>query len=272
MRIDPRWYQIITLTTLLGYGLFALDFEVRPGNAAAILLTAQLAQWIGDRSVGKPYDFRSALISSLSLCLLLRTNHVPVAMLAAAIAVGSKFLIRVRGKHVFNPANFGIVAAVLLTGSAWISPGQWGNTALAALFFACAGTTVVARAERSDVTFAFLVFYGAMVIGRSQWLGEPMAIPMHRLQSGALLLFAFFMISDPKTTPDSRLGRILYALLVASGAYIVHFVYFRSNGLIWSLVALSPTVPLIDAVLKSARYQWSGSHAVISHPIEAKAA
>ena len=271
-RIDPRWYQIITLSTLLSYGLFALDFEVLPKNALAILLTAQAAQWLGDRYAGRTYDFRSALISSLSLCLLLRTNSASVASFAAMVAVGSKFLIRFRGKHIFNPANVGIVAAVLVTGSAWISPGQWGNAALAALFFACAGTTVVQRAERSDVTFAFLAFYSALVIGRSYWLGEPMAIPMHRLQSGALLLFAFFMISDPKTTPDSRPARIFYALLVALGAYAVHFVYFRSNGLIWSLVALSPVVPLLDLLFRGRRYDWSGTQPVQSDPAQTPAA
>ena len=94
-------------------------------------------------------------------------------------------------------------------------------------------------AARADVTLAFLAFYLALVFGRSLWLGEPMAIPLHRLQNGALLLFAFFMISDPKTTPDSRAGRIVFALLVALGAGFVHFKLFRNNGLLWSLAACS---------------------------------
>lgn len=257
MRFDPRYAQIATLSTLLVYGLFALDFEVRPLNALVILTTAQLTQWLGDRSVGRAYDWRSPLISSMSLCLLLRTNSVAVAALAAAVAIGSKYLVRVNGKHVFNPANIGIVVAVLLTDQAWVSAGQWGNAALAALFFAAVGTTVVQRAERSDVTWAFLGFYSALLFYRSSVVGEPFTIPVHRLQSGALLLFAFFMISDPKTTPDSRAGRILYALLVALGAYVVHFVWFRTNGLIWSLVVFAPVVPLIDRWLPGGRYAWS---------------
>ena len=72
---------------------------------------------------------------------------------------------------------------------------------------ACVGWLVVNRAARSDVTYAFIVFYCALIFGRSLWLGEPLTIPLHRLESGALLLFTFFMISDPKTTPDSRAGR-----------------------------------------------------------------
>ncbi|MEZ4241395.1 MAG: RnfABCDGE type electron transport complex subunit D [Myxococcota bacterium] len=260
MRWDPRYNQIFTLGALLVYGLVALDFEVQWPNVVAVLLSTQLTQWLGDRRIGRRYDPRSAAISSLSLCLLLRTNSVWVAAFAGMVAIGAKFVVRVRGKHLFNPAMVGIVAAVLLTDAAWISPGQWGNAALAALFFASAGTTVVQRAERSDVTYAFLGFYALLLFYRSWAVFEPVTIPVHRLQSGALLLFAFFMISDPKTTPDTRAGRILYAGIVALGAYFVHFVLFRSNGLVWSLFCCSPLVPLIDRLIPGDKYQWSGAH------------
>ena len=92
--------------------------------------------------------------------------------------------------------------------------------------------------------------------GAALWLGEPLAIPLHRLENGALLLFSFLMISDPKTTPDSRAGRILFAALVACGAWYVQFRLFRTNGLIWSLVVCSCVVPLIDRVLPGQRYHW----------------
>ena len=82
-----------------------------------------------------------------------------------------------------------------------MSPGQWGSVAFFAFLMACLGGVVVNRASRSDVTYAFIVFYCALLFGRSCYLGEPFAIPLHRLQGGALLLFTFFMISDPKTTP-----------------------------------------------------------------------
>src|SRR6185295_10000294 len=90
-------------------------------------------------------------------------------------------------------------------------------------------------------------------------LGEPLAIPLHRLESGALLLFTFFMISDPKTTPDSRAGRLLFGGLVAAGAWYVQFRLFRTNGLLWSLAACSLVVPLIDWLLPGSRYQWRRS-------------
>ena len=258
---DPRLYQIGTLAALLVYGIGWLDFDMTVSRAALLVTTALATQWICDKAAGSQSPFRSsarsALISALSLCLLLRTNRADLAALAAAIAVGSKFVIRIRGKHVFNPTNGAIVAMLLLTNQVWVSPGQWGAPAFFAFLLASIGSIVVNRAARSDVTAAFIACYAALLVGRSLYLGEPLAIPLHRLESGALVLFAFFMISDPKTTPDSRAGRVLFAALVAAGAWYVQFRLFRTNGLLWSLAACSMAVPLIDRVVPGARYAWA---------------
>jgi Na+-transporting NADH:ubiquinone oxidoreductase subunit NqrB len=257
---DPRLYQIGTLASLLVYGMGWLDFDISPSRVA-VLLTAVLAtQWACDRLVGAKSAFsssaRSALISGLSLCLLLRTNTTELAVAAATITIAGKSLIRVDGKHLFNPTNGGIVAMLLLTNGVWVSPGQWGAAAFFAFLLACAGSLVVNRAARSDVTFAFILAYAALVFGRSLYLGEPLAIPLHRLESGGLVLFAFFMISDPKTTPDSRLGRVLFAALVACGAWYVQFRLFRTNGVLWSLAACSILVPIINRLAPGSQYAW----------------
>ena len=258
---DPRPYQIGTLASLLVYGMGWLDFDITAGRVALVLGTVLAVQWLCDRVAGVAQPFhlsaRSALISGLSLCLLLRTNRAELAVAAAAVAIASKFLIRVRGKHLFNPTNGGIVAMLVLTNQVWVSPGQWGAAATFAFLMACAGSLVVTRAVRSDVTYAFALFYCALLFGRSLYLGEPLTIPVHRLQSGALLLFTFFMISDPKTTPDSRAGRVLFAALVAFGAWYVQFRLFRTNGVLWSLAACSTLVPLIDRIAPGARYVWA---------------
>src|SRR5436309_3939146 len=259
-RVDPRLYQIATLGGLLVYGLGWLEFDLPAGHAIAILATVLVVQAAASRLSGRaPFDPRSALISGLSLCLLLRTNVLVLAILTAAVAIASKFVLRVDGKHVFNPTNFALVAMMLLTGAVWVSPGQWGSTAVFGFLLASAGGLVVNRAARSDVTLAFLACYTGLLAARSLWLGEPMSIPLHRLESGALVLFAFFMISDPKTTPDSRAGRILFAALVAAGAAAVQFKLFRTNGLLWSLALFSLAVPLIDRLLPGPRYAWGGA-------------
>ena len=256
--MDPRIFQISALAGLLIYGMGWLDFEIGAVQAAVTLGGVLLTQ-LGCSRVWKTerFDPRSALISGLSLCLLLRTNSLALAAAGAVVTIAGKFTLRWRGKHIFNPTNFGLVAMMLATnGAVWVSPGQWGNVAFFGFLMVCIGGLVVMRAARSDVTLAFLGFYLALMFGRSLWLGEPMTIPFHRLQSGALLLFAFFMISDPKTTPDSRAGRVLFAALVAYGAWYVQFRLFRTNGLLWSLAGLSLAVPLLDWLLPGTRYSW----------------
>ncbi|MDH5741536.1 MAG: RnfABCDGE type electron transport complex subunit D [Nitrospira sp.] len=254
---DPRLYQIASLSTLLLYGLFFLHFDVSIWQIVVTLATAQLTQYAATRYFNLPFfDPKSALISSLSLCLLLRTNDLLVAVFAALIAIGSKFVIRWNGKHIFNPTNFALVF-VLTSGLGWISPGQWGQVAWFGFLIACLGSLIITRAARADVTLAFLAFYIALLVIRALWLGDPLTIPLHQIESGALLIFAFFMISDPKTTPDSRMGRIIYALLVALTALYVQFGFFKPNGPLWGLIACSPLVPLLDRLFPGSQYDWS---------------
>lgn len=257
---DPRWYQIVTLLSLVVYGAVWLDLEIDPLRSLLIVVVALLTQFVFTRVNHLPsFDPKSAMISSLSLCLLLRTNHIELATLAAFITIAAKFVVRFDGKHVFNPTNFGIVVMMLLTNRVWVSPGQWGNTAVLTLFLLCAGMLVVRRAERSDVTIAFLGFYSAILFLRALYLGDPIAIPLHQMQNGAFIIFAFFMISDPKTTPNSRTGRIVFALMVAFGGALVQFVLFRTNGLLWSLVICSFAVPLLNRIFRGKKYEWNTS-------------
>jgi Na+-transporting NADH:ubiquinone oxidoreductase subunit NqrB len=254
--LDPRLFQIAALASLLAWGVLGLGFDVSAVQIAVTLLAALFAQYLCTRREDV-FEPKSALISALSLCLLLRTNHVALAAVAAGIAIGSKFAVRVGGKHVLNPTNVAIVALLAARAPVWVSSGQWGNAAWFAFAIACAGLLVVTRAARADVTLGFLAAWSLLLFARALWLGQRMAVPLHMLGSGALLLFAFFMISDPKTTPNSRAGRLLFAALVAAGAGVVTFVLYRPNGLLWSLALLSPLVPLIDRVLPGAHYQWN---------------
>jgi Na+-transporting NADH:ubiquinone oxidoreductase subunit NqrB len=259
---DPRLYQIATLSVLLGYGLARLGFDVPALHAVLILGTTLLTQLACTRLWRLPrFDPRSALISGLSLCLLLRSGSPGIAVAASVVAIAGKFLIRWNGKHVFNPTNLGLVAMMLLTRQAWVSPGQWGHSAFFAFLMACLGGLVVYRAWRSDVTLAFLLAYGGLLFGRALRLGDPLSIPLHQMESGALLLFAFFMISDPKTTPDSRAGRVLFAVMVALGAWYVQFRLYRPSGVLWSLAACSASVPLLDRLLPARRYDWAAKGA-----------
>jgi Na+-transporting NADH:ubiquinone oxidoreductase subunit NqrB len=266
---DARHLQIVVLGALLGYGLVALDFEVEAAPSALVVVTALATQLAFCRARGVPFDARSPLISALSLCLLLRAGHPGLLCTGAAIAVASKFVIRANDKHVFNPTNLAIVVLLATTDSVWVSPGQWGSTVIAGSAFVLAGALVLRRAERADVTWAFLAAWATLLFARSAWLGEPAAIPLHRLQNGGLLLFAFFMLSDPRTTPDSRAGRVAFACVVAAVAFAVRFTLYEPNALLVALALCAPAVPLVDRWLPGHRFVWgarptAGAHAPVS--------
>ena len=106
---DPRPHQIAVLSTLLLWGLLALDFEVSLAQAVAGLAASLGTQWLCSRIQGLPFEPRSALISGLSLALLLRVDSPTLAAAAGFLAIASKFAIRVNGRHVFNPSCFAIV-------------------------------------------------------------------------------------------------------------------------------------------------------------------
>ncbi len=258
---DARIWQILALSTLLTFGLTKLGFDQQPAAVVLIVGSALVTQWAGSRFIaGTPFDPLSPLITALSLSILLRTTGPEWLALAAFLAIGSKFVLRIDGKHIFNPANFGIVTLILFTGEAWVSPSQWGSATWSAFLFASLAILVLSRARRADIALAFLAAYVGILFARALWLGDPMAIPLKQMQSGAVLLFAFFMISDPKTTPDRRDARILYAVLVAAMGAWLQFGHWIPHGVILALFLASPLVPLIDRLMprarEAARFEW----------------
>ena len=138
-----------------------------------------------------------------------------------------------------------------------MSPGQWGSAVWQVLLVTSLGGMVLTRSRRLDIALAFLGCYGGLLLLRCLWLGDPWAIPLHQMQSGALLLFAFFMITDPRSTPDHRAGRLLFAAAVAGLAFHLQFAWQVRTGLFHALVILSLFTPLIDSVLSAERFRWN---------------
>src|SRR5690242_13913842 len=99
--LDPRWYQILALSSLLLYGKLVISLDVSWLQCVLSLGCVLVFQFLASRAVKLPrVEYKSALISGLSLCLLLRTDALSFAVAASAITIFSKFLIRVNDKHV----------------------------------------------------------------------------------------------------------------------------------------------------------------------------
>ena len=244
-RRDPRWLQIAFLATFLFVGLAARDFPIwhAPLLFAAALGTQLLCtRLLKLDNVGVLSD----VITACGLTLLLRSDVWWIPPLAAIAAIASKFTLRIRGRHFLNPANLGICAAMLATPHAWCSPAQWGEGGLLLLWMLALGCMVAHRAFRSDVSLAFLGSWVLLRAARVLYLGQRAPVLLHQLESGGLLLFTYFMISDPKTTPRGRAARIAFAVTVAAGAFALQHVAYAQNPLLWALFLCAPLVPLLD--------------------------
>ena len=254
---DARHFQIIALSSLLAINFIWIDFGAKPLYSALAILSALLTQIACSRYFKLPHiDLRSPLITGLSLSLLLRANEPLLPAIAGLIAIASKFGLRVDGRHVFNPAGLAIVALLLTSSGVWISPGQWGTSVWLASLVVFFAILVLQASRRSDVALFFLGSHAALLFARAYWLGDPLAIPLHQLQGGSLLIFAFFMISDPRTTPDSRLARLLFAVAVALLAHYLAFFMQIRPALYFALIALSPVTPLFNRMIPAQKFEW----------------
>ena len=255
--LDPRWFQILSLLTLLIMQQVSSDFSQNILFCTAIITTSILAELLMNIGFQKKKSLHSSVITGLSLSLLLRSNGVALIIIAPFLAIMSKRLIVFRGAHIYNPANFAIAFVLLfLPNYYWIATGVWAKYWLALLVFLVVGSFVTKKAKRLDIPLLFLVFYLGMHTLRLIWLGDPLELLAFRANSLALIIFSFFMISDPKTTPRNPLARLIFSLLVATIAFIFDAVLFERNGLFWALAIASPTVILFNKFLKGERYQW----------------
>ena len=254
---DARLFQIAFLATLLSIGALARDFALLPAQMALAFAAGLATQSFWLRALKIEHrGVLSAVITCFGLSILLRADSHWVHPLAASVAISSKFVLRVHGKHVYNPANLGVMFALLALPGAWVSPGQWGQDVALAAWFVALGGLVTQRARRADVAWVFLAAYLGLVAVRIAVLGQPWTIFAHQLANGGLLLFAFFMISDPMTVPNRHGARVGYAIVVALAAFAWHFALFRPNGLVWALFLCTPLVPLIDRLWPGERFEW----------------
>ncbi|MFQ4146614.1 RnfABCDGE type electron transport complex subunit D [Chlorogloeopsis sp. ULAP02] len=293
---DTRDYQILFLSLFLILGIGTRDWTLHPEFIGVTLATCFSTQWIfssinkwrealqqeesgedGEeftlitsstpclcvpafphpRVLPLPMpSFRSPLITSLGLSLLLRADNCTTMAFAAVLAIASKFIFKIDDKHFFNPANFGIISALVLTSDAWVSPGQWGEEWWYGLLFVGTGGIILKRIGRWDTTAAFLVACAGLEAIRNLWLGWTWDVYWHRLMSGSLLLFALFMVTDPRSIPNSRIGRVIWAVAIATLTFILRNYFFVSTAVFWALFILAPFTILLDFIWHAPRFGW----------------
>ncbi|MBD0261212.1 MAG: RnfABCDGE type electron transport complex subunit D [Tolypothrix sp. Co-bin9] len=275
---DIRDYQILFLSLFLILGIGTRDWTLRPELIAVAIATCVSTQCLLSlfkEKIGTladkvllpsphppippsppPLAIRSSLITALGLSLLLRADDWTTMALAGFVAIASKFVFQVGDKHFFNPANAGIICVLLLSSDAWVSPGQWGDDWWYGLLFAGTGGMILKRVGRWDTTAAFLVTYAFMEAIRNLWLGWTWDVYWHRLMSGSLLLFALFMVTDPRSIPNARIARVIWAMCIAILTFILRNYFFVSTAVFWALFVLAPLTILLDTFWKAPRFSW----------------
>ncbi|MFZ1785617.1 MAG: RnfABCDGE type electron transport complex subunit D [Ferruginibacter sp.] len=264
---DARYFQIIFQSIFLCYGLYFLHWNSEYWLYATYFVSCLATQFIGEWLLGNkniPFLTRyksgipSVLISAFGLSLLLKTNVTGVAVFASAFTIASKYIFRINGKHIFNPSALGIVAAIWLTGDAWVSPGQWGSNAVILFAVLSLGFIITTRIQKLDVSLAFLgVFAGLVFIRQIIYLGWPIDHFIQSVSTGSLLIFSFFMITDPKTIPNHTVVRIIWSAAIAAIAFYLTAFKFINAAPIFVLVLAQPLVPLLDRLFKARKFEWA---------------
>ena len=255
---DARNFQILFLSSFLMYGTWSLGWDIELDRYSIILSVCMLTQLSGVLILKLPlHSMKSGMITALGLCLLFKADSATTIAAGAFLAIAAKFIIRFNGKHLFNPANFGIIISILLFGDAWISPGQWGSSALLLFFVGSAGIMVIFKVGRIDTSLAFIGTLFLLEFARNiLYLGWDYDFLFHKFTNGSLLLFTFFMITDPVTTPNHRLSRWIWASCVAILTFTLGNWFQVHTAPVWALFFVTPATVLFDRLFIAQKFQW----------------
>jgi len=172
---------------------------------------------LGRTVVGKWPHLASAYISGISVGILLRSPAFWPYALCAVIAITSKYVVRVKNRHIWNPSNFGICVMLFLAAESVTTLSiQWGNNLWAMLVIWSLGSMIIWRLRRFHICAVYVVSFVAFALLRSYFVGDPWQSEVSPVTGPEYQLFIFFMITDPKTTVRSVRGQCVVAFLVAA--------------------------------------------------------
>jgi Na+-translocating ferredoxin:NAD+ oxidoreductase RnfD subunit len=214
---DNRYLAPLLITTILLVSQVSFGLLESFSRTALAIATSLLFDLVLGRLVfGKYPNLASAYITGISVGILVRSPEFWPYALCAALASTSKYVIRWRGRHLWNPSNFGI-SAILLLAPEYVATLsiQWGNNIWPMVIVWILGALIVYRVRRFHITATYVVSFLAFAVLRSVITGHPMLAEMAPITGPMYQLFVFFMITDPKTTVKPKWAQCLVVFLVA---------------------------------------------------------
>ena len=285
---DPRLQVAAVIVTIHVLGQVALGFHVSvPQILAAILTCAVIEVVLTFRRHRELVWPASAMLTGSGVALILRVPSTPrgdhwtthawyVFAAVAGVSLLTKYVIRYRGSHLFNPSNLGLVAAFLLLGSTRVEPLDFWWSPLDAPMIAAYAVILVGGVlitRRLDLLVPATIFWVVLAGGVglvalsghcmvARWAFAPVCgFDFWRVivTSPEVLIFLFFMLTDPKTVPPGRVGRMLFALVLAIVATVLIAPQTNEFGtkvaLLGSLVIMCAARPLLERLVRSATTQ-----------------
>jgi Na+-translocating ferredoxin:NAD+ oxidoreductase RnfD subunit len=255
--VAPLFITCILLVGHLSYGILESYKKTVLAIGAAIITELIL----GRIFFGKWLNLASAYITGISVGILVRSPAYWPYALCSVISIMSKYVLRVKGRHIWNPSNFGIAVLLFLAPETMaILSIQWGNNLLPIVVIWTLGSIIIWRARRFHISATYVVSFFLFALLRSWITGDPWQAEVAPITGPMYQLFVFFMITDPKTTVRSRTGQCVVAFCVALVEFILRLgqvVYAP----IYALFLVGPTANLIEIWLDS-RGDTARSHEV----------
>lgn len=253
--IDIRFIapMLITLILLVGQLSFGI-LESYPQTLLAIVVSIALEVTLGKIFTGKIPHLASAYITGISIGILIRSPFFWPFALCSAISIVSKYVLRVKDRHIWNPSNFGVSAMLFIAPFAVAGLSiQWGNNIWALLVIWILGSVIIYRLKRFHITLTYVASFLVLSLLRSfathhSFLAEvaPITGPMYQL-------FIFFMITDPRTTVRSSWkAQCVVAFLVALAESVLR-LFEVIHAPYYALFFVGPIANLIDIYVLSPR-------------------
>jgi Na+-translocating ferredoxin:NAD+ oxidoreductase RnfD subunit len=263
-RYDPRYTAPLFITSILLIAHFYMGGLKSPMHTGAAIAAALLTEAVlGRIMTGKVPHLASAYVSGISAGILIRTEAIWPFALCGAIAIASKYVLRWRGRHLWNPTNFAI-AALLIVGHGQISTlgADFGNSFGPAMVIWVMGAFILYKLRRLHQPVAFFGALAVFALLRTalngRWTLEefaPMTGPMYQL-------FAFFMITDPKTTVTTKRGQIIVVILVAAMETVFRLLH-NTHAAYYALFTVGPIANVIEL-------WWLGKKKAVAAPDPAR--
>jgi Na+-transporting NADH:ubiquinone oxidoreductase subunit NqrB len=210
--LAPMFITCILIVAHLSFGI--LESYKKTGMAIAASLLTELV--LGRIFTGKWPNLASAYITGISVGILVRSPAFWPYAVCAVVSIMSKYVLRIKGRHIWNPSNFGISVLLFLAPEVVASLSiQWGNYLLPMVVIWILGSVIIWRVRRFHITGTYVACFIVFAFLRSHITGSPWPSEIAPLTGPMYQLFIFFMITDPKTTVRSKFWQCVVVSLVA---------------------------------------------------------